>query len=181
MINESFIVLLYLIDNTTYSQNLEVATPMLNVSDILLLFFFIYNVNNSRFIQVETAFFYLWWNEQNEDTKSHVRQLINEGRLEIINGAWSMNDEADVHYQSTIDQFTLGLRFIEDVLGKCGRPRGGWQIDPFGHSREHASLLTQMGMDSLFFARIDYRDRRKRHNEKTTDMIWKSNPSLGKF
>lgn len=132
-----------------------------------------------RFIQVETAFFYIWWNEQTDDTKAQVRQLINEGRLEIFNGAWSMNDEADVHYQSTIDQFTLGLRFIEDVLGKCGRPKGGWQIDPFGHSREHASLLAQMGMDSLFFARIDYRDRRKRVADKTSDMLWKSSANLG--
>ncbi|KAJ8919704.1 hypothetical protein NQ315_006232 [Exocentrus adspersus] len=132
-----------------------------------------------RFIQVETAYFYMWWADQSQKTKADVRQLINEGRLEITNGAWSMNDEAAVHYQSTIDQFTLGLRFVEDVLGKCARPRVGWQIDPFGHSREHASLMAQMGMDGLFFARLDYRDRRKRNSDKTADLIWSASENLG--
>lgn len=133
-----------------------------------------------RFIQVETAYFYMWWNRQNDIIKYKVRQLINEGRLEITNGAWSMNDEAAVHYQSTIDQFTLGLRFNEDVLGKCARPKVGWQIDSFGHSREHASLLSQMGLDAVFFARLDYREKQKRKHEKTMDLLWTGSANLGK-
>jgi lysosomal alpha-mannosidase len=59
---------------------------------------------------VETAFFWKWWVEQSEEKQQLVKDLVNEGRLEFIGGAWSMNDEACVHYQSTIDQFTWGLR-----------------------------------------------------------------------
>jgi lysosomal alpha-mannosidase len=59
---------------------------------------------------METAFFWKWWLEQNEEKQQLVKDLVNEGRLEFIGGAWSMNDEATVHYQSTIDQFTWGLR-----------------------------------------------------------------------
>lgn len=59
---------------------------------------------------METAFFYQWWNQQNDNQRERFKELINTGRLEIINGAWSMNDEAAVNYQSVIDQFTLGLR-----------------------------------------------------------------------
>ncbi|KAJ8951625.1 hypothetical protein NQ318_012295 [Aromia moschata] len=132
-----------------------------------------------RFIQVETAYFYMWWKLQNDYMKTKVKQLINEGRLEIINGAWSMNDEAAVHYQSTIDQYTLGLKFLQDNFGKCARPRVGWQIDPFGHSREQASLLSQMGMDAVFFARVDYRDKEKRLKEKSMDMLWTGSANLG--
>lgn len=65
---------------------------------------------NRRFIYVESAFFFKWWNEQTNDLREKVRQLVEEGRLEFIGGAWSMNDEAVVHYQSVIDQFTYGLR-----------------------------------------------------------------------
>ncbi|KAJ8919725.1 hypothetical protein NQ315_006253 [Exocentrus adspersus] len=132
-----------------------------------------------RFIQVETAYFHQWWKLQNNATKSQVIELINTGRLEIANGAWSMNDEAAVHYQSTTDQYTLGLRFLEDVLGKCARPKVGWQIDPFGHSREQASLLSQMGMDAFFFSRIDYREMKKRRAEKTMDLLWRGSANLG--
>ena len=39
-----------------------------------------------------------------------MRQLIDEGRLEIIGGGWSMNDEAVTHYQAILDQLTWGLR-----------------------------------------------------------------------
>lgn len=66
------------------------------------------------------------------------------GRLEFANGGWVMNDEAATHYGAIIDQMTLGLRFLEDTFGNDGRPRVAWHIDPFGHSREQASLFAQV-------------------------------------
>lgn len=61
-----------------------------------------------------------------------------------------MNDEAATHYNSIIDQMTLGLQFLENTFGECGRPRVAWHIDPFGHSREQASLFAQVRERSLF-------------------------------
>lgn len=63
--------------------------------------------------------------------------------------------------------YTLGL-----FLGQCGVPRVAWQIDPFGHSKEQARMFAQMGMDGLFFARADYRDKKQRRSNKTLQMIW---------
>ena len=88
-----------------------------------------------RFIYVESAFFSKWWREQDDNLREQVKMLVNEGRLEFIGGGWSMNDEATTHYQSIIDQFTWGLRFLNDTFGECGRPRVGWQIDPFGENK----------------------------------------------
>lgn len=89
-----------------------------------------------------------------------------------------MNDEAASNYQSTIDQFTWGFRFLSDNLGECARPKVGWQIDPFGHSREHASILTQLGFQGLVIGRLDYRDKNKRKKEKNLDFIWQSSANL---
>jgi lysosomal alpha-mannosidase len=55
-----------------------------------------------------------------------------------------MNDEAATHYNSIIDQHSLGAAFLREQFGECGRPKIGWQIDPFGHSREQASLFAQV-------------------------------------
>jgi lysosomal alpha-mannosidase len=133
---------------------------------------------NRRYIQVETGFFWKWWQEQSNETRQDVVDLVNSGQLEMINGGWSMNDEAASHYHSIIDQFTWGFRILEDTVGKCGRPKIGWQIDPFGHSKEHASILKQLGFEGLVVVRIDYRDKNKRRAEKNLDFIWKSNDNL---
>lgn len=41
-----------------------------------------------RFIYVESAFFFKWWREQTDELKSQVNELVQEGRLEFIGGAW---------------------------------------------------------------------------------------------
>ena len=66
------------------------------------------------------------------------------GRLEFILGGWCMNDEASTHYTAIIDQHTTGFTFLKNNFGECARPKIGWQIDPFGHSREQASLFAQV-------------------------------------
>lgn len=132
-----------------------------------------------RFIYVESAFFFKWWKHQTAELQQKVKMLVNEGRLEFIGGAWSMNDEATTHYQSVIDQFTWGLRQLNDTFGECGRPRVGWQIDPFGHSREQASMFARMGFDGMFLGRLDYQDKRTRLDSRTMEMIWKASDNLG--
>lgn len=65
-----------------------------------------------RFIQVETAFFWKWWENQDDVMRAKFRNLVENGQIEIVNGAWSMNDEACVNYQSTIDQFTWAFKYL---------------------------------------------------------------------
>ncbi|XP_033643770.1 lysosomal alpha-mannosidase-like [Asterias rubens] len=132
-----------------------------------------------RFIYVEIAFFERWWNEQTDKMKGLVKQLVNEGRLEFVNGGWCMNDEAATHYNAIIDQMTIGLRFLKETFGDCAKPRTAWQIDPFGHSREYASLVAQMGFDSLYFARLDYVDKATRIAKDRMEQVWHTSQSLG--
>lgn len=73
------------------------------------------------------------------------------------------------------------FRKLNDTFGKCGHPKIGWQIDPFGHSREMASIFARMGFDGLFIGRIDYQDKNVRLSTGTPEFIWKGSTSLGKF
>ena len=110
-----------------------------------------------------------------------------------------MNDEATTHYNSIIDQHSFGAEFLRDTFGECARPKIGWQIDPFGHSREFASILAQvffvilihlfpevrlsfqMGFDGVFFGRADYQDQIHRGETRTLEMIWKASANLGEY
>ncbi len=70
-----------------------------------------------RFIQVETAFFWLWWHQQTKKKQDTVRMLVDAGRLEFIGGGWSMNDEAAAHYSAIIDNMALGFQELKRHFG----------------------------------------------------------------
>lgn len=59
-----------------------------------------------------------------------------------MGGGWVQNDEAAAYYVDIVDQITLGFEVLQKYFGKCSLPHVAWQIDPFGHSREMANLLT---------------------------------------
>lgn len=133
---------------------------------------------NKRFIFVEISFFAKWWVEQDDRMKAVVRNLVQDGRLEFINGGWCMNDEATTSYHSIIEQMTLGLKFLNESFGSCAHPKVGWQIDPFGHTNEQASLFAQFGFDGMFFSRITEDDKIQRANKKSLDIIWHGDRAL---
>jgi len=93
------------------------------------------------------------------------------GQLELINGGWSMHDEACPTYEDLIANMMLGHKFILENFGK--KPRIGWQIDPFGHSNTNARFFAEMGFDALFFARIDYGDKDRRSAAKELEWVWR--------
>uniref|UniRef100_A0A5F9CDH8 Alpha-mannosidase n=1 Tax=Oryctolagus cuniculus TaxID=9986 RepID=A0A5F9CDH8_RABIT len=131
-----------------------------------------------RFVYVEMAFFSRWWHQQTFTTRQAVWELVHQGRLEFANGGWVMNDEAATHYGAIVDQMTLGLRFLQDTFGDDGRPRVAWHIDPFGHSREQASLFAQMGFDGFFLGRVDYQDKELREKKQEMELVWRGSTSL---
>lgn len=56
-----------------------------------------------------------------------------------------------------------------------------WQIDPFGHSREMASILAQLGFDGLLLGRIDVQEKEFRFSTKTAEFVWQGSDNLGKL
>lgn len=131
-----------------------------------------------KFVFAEMAFFNRWWLQQSPEIKEQVKKLVDAGQLEFVNGGWCMHDEAASHYIDMVDQTTLGHRLIKEYFNKA--PRAGWQIDPFGHSAVQGYLLgSELGFDSVHFARIDYQDRAKRKTDKALEAIWRGSKTFG--
>ncbi|RWS19288.1 hypothetical protein B4U80_10842, partial [Leptotrombidium deliense] len=81
----------YLADQTRYILNNMLKHMMQNP--------------NMTFIWAETSYFAAWWETlNNTNDKEHVIKLLNNGQLEIVNGGWVMNDEANTHYSAIITQ-----------------------------------------------------------------------------
>jgi hypothetical protein len=77
-----------------------------------------------RFSYVEMKFFSMWWERQDEAMKEDVRMLVREGRLELLNAGWSMQDEACAYYEDMINNMMLGHQFVLKEFGV--KPRIGW-------------------------------------------------------
>ncbi|KAL7638179.1 UNVERIFIED_CONTAM: hypothetical protein RMT77_011804 [Armadillidium vulgare] len=166
--------------NSSYTF-IKTAYVLKSVKDILTSSVDMLLQNSSRkFVYGEIAFFSMWWNEQTELLKKQVKKLVKSGQFEFVNGGWSQNDEATPYYSDVIDQITLGQTFIKEIFGKDAPAKVGWQIDNFGHSREQASILGQMGMKGLIIGRIDPNDLKNRRANKEMEMVWQGSNYLGK-
>lgn len=107
-----------------------------------------------RFVIVEMAFLYRWWNQASEKERQRMKVLVANGQLQFINGGWCASDEATIYYEDFIDQMTVGLKWLRDTFDYV--PDVAWHIDPFGHHSSTATLFRQMGFNALFFSRLDY-------------------------
>jgi hypothetical protein len=77
-----------------------------------------------KFMEVEMKFFSMWWYNQNEDMKTKVRTLVQNGQFELVNAGWSMHDEACPIYEDMIDNMMIGHDFILKEFGV--KPSIGW-------------------------------------------------------
>lgn len=66
---------------------------------------------------METAFFWRWWQRQNEEKKQLAKKLVENGQLVFTGGGWSMNDEAAAHYSSIIDNMAFGFLELKEHFG----------------------------------------------------------------
>ena len=132
------------------------------------------------FIYGEVAFFSRWWDEQVEDVRATVRDLVASGRLQFVNGGWVQHDEAAAHWEDMVAQTGRGHAWLAATFGPAALPTVQWSIDPFGHSATQASLLTgAAGYDAIFFGRADYQDMAARTPARRLEHVWRGEASYG--
>lgn len=96
------------------------------------------------FTHYETKYFSNWFLSQDDDYKSRTRQLIQRGSLEIVNGAWEMNDEVCPTYQDMILNIQKGHKFLWDQFQY--RPRVAMSTGNSGHAMSHPRILAESGI-----------------------------------
>ncbi|XP_061727696.1 lysosomal alpha-mannosidase-like isoform X2 [Cydia pomonella] len=169
----------------TYDQYYYGSKPTISTANVQLIFHSVLSEllhdKRRKFTFSEVSYFWRWWKEQRPATRATFRGLVQEGRVEFAGGGWVQGDEATTDYLMILDQFTWGLRKMNDTLGPCGKPKAAWQIDTYGHTREHASLLAQMGYDGLFIGRVNHKDRESMLEEERMEFMWRGSDVLGKM
>jgi alpha-mannosidase len=84
--------------------------------------------------------------------------LVQKGQLNIVNGGLAAPDEACTNYDDIIDNFMSGHRFLKENVG-ISQPTVGWQVDSFGVSSGYARLVKDIGVDAMFFGRVDVEEK----------------------
>lgn len=112
------------------------------------------------------------WLEEYPERKKALKDLISNGKFEIVGGGWVQNDEALPDFESVLRQHEVGFDYIQKELN-VSQVKIGWQLDPFGHSSLTAALFEKMGIESLFFARVDLRVKKFLEFTQNMEFVWK--------
>eukprot|EP01116_Phalansterium_solitarium_P000280 TRINITY_DN1017_c0_g1_i8.p1 TRINITY_DN1017_c0_g1~~TRINITY_DN1017_c0_g1_i8.p1 ORF type:complete len:1205 (+),score=332.33 TRINITY_DN1017_c0_g1_i8:2469-6083(+) len=124
-----------------------------------------------RFMWTEMSYLQRWWDTQPPDMQRKLRSVVESGQLEITTGGWVMNDEATVHYESTLVQLLEGHSWLRRTLDH--RPSKGWSIDPFGHSPNQAYIYALSGFDAMVCHRFHYRVKKHLAQQRALEFFWR--------
>ena len=83
--------------------------------------------------------------------RAFVRQLLADGRLELVGGTYNEPNTNLTGAEVTIRNAVYGMGFQRGVLG--GDPRSAWMLDSFGHDPGFPGLMAQAGLTSSSWAR----------------------------
>ncbi|KAH7637283.1 alpha-mannosidase-like protein [Dermatophagoides farinae] len=129
-----------------------------------------------RFIWAETSYLSAWWETTNDAHREMLRKLIIEKRFEVVTGGWVMNDEANTHFWSILQQMVEGHEWLEDNIDSEHvewRPKHGWAIDPFGMSPTMAYLLKLMGFRAMVIQRVHYSIKKHLASNHQLEFRWR--------
>jgi len=130
---------------------------------------------HARFSFTEMGFMRMWARDH-PDLLDPARQLIKEGRLEILNAGLSVHDNACPYFDDIIANYEYGREFAVNTLG--ADPRIGWLIDPFGLSLTSSRLFAEMGYQEFVFTRItrEEKDAYRLHGDLVQNWVFPDRP-----
>ena len=57
-------------------------------------------------------YFKYWWDQQTEELRKTVKEIVKEGRLDLVSGGWSAPDEAITTHDNLIDNLMIGQQYL---------------------------------------------------------------------
>lgn len=82
-----------------------------------------------------------------------------------------MNDEANSHWISIVQQLTEGQLWIHNNFNIS--VKSGWAIDPFGESSSMALLLKEAGLENMLLQRTHYEVKKRLASTKQLEFRWR--------
>jgi len=103
-----------------------------------------------KFVLAELDYLRPYWDACPQD-RAALRQLIADGRVELVGGMYNEPNTNLTSLESTIRNVIYGVGYQRDVIG--GDPRTGWMLDVFGHDPAYPGIMADAGLTSSSWAR----------------------------
>lgn len=87
---------------------------------------------NRSFSFADLKFFKQWYEKQTDETRDSVKMLIENGKLDLVGGAYVPPDQALNDVDAMLDNFMVGNKFLKQEFDIV--PKVAWQLDDFGVS-----------------------------------------------
>ncbi|WP_225731353.1 MULTISPECIES: glycoside hydrolase family 38 C-terminal domain-containing protein [unclassified Nocardia] len=102
------------------------------------------------FVLAEVDYLKPFWDTFPE-YRSVLRDLIAQGRVEIMGGTYNEPNTNLTGSETTIRNLVYGIGYQRSIMG--ARPRTAWQLDVFGHDPQFPGLVAEAGLSSTSWAR----------------------------
>jgi len=125
---------------------------------------------NRRFVWAEVFYFKKWYENLSQSEKERCKKLVQEGRLEFVNGGMVEHDEASNRVEDILFQMSLGHGWLEKHFGV--KPKIGWQIGNAGHSEVSPTIYSAMNFEGLVIDNIHFQLLQQFKSEKHLEFVW---------
>ncbi|KAK3244917.1 hypothetical protein CYMTET_45492 [Cymbomonas tetramitiformis] len=115
------------------------------------------NHSDRRFIWAEAYWLHTWMLDKRvpSSLKSNMQRLVASGMVEVVDGGWSMHDDAITLVDQQLQNLRHGHAALLEHFGPDALPRHGWHIDPFGPTVMDATLYAFGGYEGVVLNRMN--------------------------
>lgn len=129
------------------------------------------------FIWAEISYFSKWYESLSPEDRNGVKNLLKRRQLEFVTGGWVMNDEANSHWLSILQQLTEGQVWLKAHFNIT--PKSSWSIDPYGLSSVMSLLLKGSDFENLVIQRVHYEVKKYLAKNRQLEFRWRQ--TYGRF